>query len=73
MASNTTRNSRTYTVAGMSCEHCERAVGEAVSAVAGVQEVDVDLASGRLTVSGEGVADDAVRTAVSEAGYEVVS
>ena len=73
MTSSTSSNSRTYTVAGMSCEHCVRAVGGEVSAVAGVSHVDVDLSSGRLTVSGEGVRDEAVRAAVSEAGYEVVS
>ena len=35
--------------------------------------VDVDLASGRLTVSSEQPVDDAaVRAAVAEAGYQVV-
>ena len=61
----------TYAVAGMTCEHCVRSVTEEVSEVPGVTGVDVDLAAGRVTVSG--VADDAaVRAAVAEAGYEVV-
>jgi copper chaperone len=63
---------REYTVSGMTCAHCVLSVREEVSEVAGVQAVDVDLATGRLTVAGEGVSDDAVRTAVAEAGYEVV-
>jgi len=63
----------TYTVEGMTCEHCVRSVTEEVSEVAGVTAVDVDLGSGRLTVSAEQPVDDAaVRAAVSEAGYEVV-
>lgn len=60
----------TYTVTGMTCEHCVRSVTEEVSEVAGVTSVDVDLASGRLTVDGDADAD-AVRAAVAEAGYSV--
>jgi copper chaperone len=61
----------TYAVSGMTCEHCVRSVTEEVSEVPGVTAVDVDLASGRVTVSGDADAA-AVRAAVAEAGYEVV-
>jgi copper chaperone len=61
-----------YVVEGMTCEHCKASVTEEVSEVAGVQEVQVDLPTGRLTVLGD-VDDDAVRAAVDEAGYRVVS
>jgi copper chaperone len=64
---------RTYAVQGMTCRHCVLSVREEVSEVPGVEGVDVDLASGRLTVSGSGFGDDAVRAAVSEAGYEVAA
>lgn len=64
------KNSREYVVEGMTCEHCVLSVTEEVSVIAGVLEVDVDLASGRLVVSGD-VADEAVRAAVAEAGYAV--
>jgi copper chaperone CopZ len=63
---------RTYTVKGMTCSHCVLSVTEEVSEIAGVRDVDVDLASGRLAVGGDGFSDDAVRAAVAEAGYEVV-
>ena len=63
----------TYTVAGMTCQHCVASVSEEVGEIAGVERVEVDLASGRLVVSGDGVADEAVRVAVAEAGYEVVA
>ena len=63
-----------YTVVGMTCGHCVNAVTEEVSAVPGVTAVDVDLASGGLTVtSTETVDDGAVRAAVEEAGYEVAA
>ncbi|MCF6506283.1 heavy-metal-associated domain-containing protein [Blastococcus sp. MG754426] len=62
----------TWTVTGMTCGHCVNAVTEEVSQVPGVTDVEVDLATGGLTVSSEGPVDDgAVRAAVEEAGYEV--
>jgi copper chaperone len=62
----------TYTVVGMTCGHCVTSVTEEVSQVAGVTGVDVDLASGGLTVASDAPVDeDAVRAAVEEAGYEV--
>lgn len=61
----------TYTVSGMTCQHCVASVREEVGQVARVDAVDVDLASGALTVTGEGVDPAAVRAAVVEAGYEV--
>ncbi len=64
---------RAYTVQGMTCSHCARSVREETAAIEGVRDVDVDLETGRLTVAGEGFSDDAVRAAVAEAGYEVVS
>ena len=65
-------STRKYTVLGMTCEHCVRSVTEEVSEVAGVQDLDVDLPSGRLLVHGDASAE-AVRAAVAEAGYEVAS
>lgn len=68
-----TVTTRKYTVNGMTCSHCVLSVREEVSKVAGVSGVDVDLASGRLTVTGQAVADDDVRRAVEDSGYEVAS
>ncbi|MFW3169624.1 heavy-metal-associated domain-containing protein [Geodermatophilus sp. CPCC 206100] len=62
----------TYTVVGMTCGHCVSAVTEEVSAIPGVTGVDVDLATGGLTVTGTDPVDGgAVRAAVEEAGYQV--
>jgi copper chaperone CopZ len=61
-----------YTVVGMTCGHCVTAVTEEVAQVAGVTGVDVDLASGGLTVTSEASVDEtAIRAAVEEAGYTV--
>ena len=62
---------RIYTVAGMTCSHCVSSVHEELSELDGVRGVDVDLGSGRLVVSGQGFSDDAVQSAVEEAGYSL--
>ncbi len=63
-------NNTTYTVAGMTCGSCATKVTEAVSDLAGVTNLDVDLATGTLIVTGE-VGPDQVRGAVTAAGYRV--
>jgi len=60
----------TYSVPGMSCAHCEQAVSEELSAVAGVALVEVDLETKRVVVRGETLDDVALRAAIDEAGYE---
>ncbi len=63
----------TYTVSGMTCGHCVSAVTSELEQLDGVTDVQVDLASGRVTVtSGAPLDDAAVTAAVDEAGYLVV-
>jgi copper chaperone len=66
-----TDGTRDYTVRGMTCSHCVLSVRDEVSDVRGVSSVDVDLDSGRVTVAGRDIDEEAVRAAVAEAGYEV--
>jgi copper chaperone len=59
-------------VTGMTCEHCEKAVRAEISAIPGVSQVDVDVASGEVRVLAEPVPDMAtLRAAVEEAGYQL--
>ncbi|MFY1659107.1 heavy-metal-associated domain-containing protein [Micromonospora sp. WMMD1274] len=63
----------TYQVSGMTCGHCVNSVSTELSALPGVTDVQVDLASGRVTVTSQDPLDaDAVRAAVDEAGYDLV-
>jgi copper chaperone CopZ len=63
----------TYTVPGMSCEHCRTAITAEVDKVAGVEAVDIDLDRKLVTVRGEGVRDETVRAAIGEAGYDIAA
>ena len=63
-----------YVVTGMTCDHCVNAVTEEVSALDGVEDVTVNLGSGRLSVSSRTeVPYASVAAAVDEAGYALTS
>jgi copper chaperone len=62
---------RTFTVTGMTCAHCVASVTEEVQEIDGVEDVDVTLETGLLTVTAPVVDDAAVRAAVEEAGYQL--
>ena len=63
----------TFTVAGMTCDHCERRVVAEVGDVVGVETVAADHVTGLLSVTSASAPDpEAVREAVEEAGYTVV-
>jgi len=64
---------RTVSVSGMACGGCEDTVENALQALSGVNRVEADHESDSVdVVTDESVDDDAIRTAVEDAGYEVV-
>jgi copper chaperone CopZ len=63
----------TYSVPGVSCEHCVIAITDEVQKIAGARTVEVDLDAKRVTVTGSGLDEAAIRAAIDEAGYEVES
>ncbi|MER7332659.1 MULTISPECIES: heavy metal-associated domain-containing protein [unclassified Micromonospora] len=64
----------TYTVSGMTCGGCANSVREHLSVVAGVTGVEVDVADGLVTITSDAALKTAdVRSAVEQAGYQLVS
>ena len=64
----------TFKVVGMSCGHCVGAVTAEVSSLPGVTGVEVDLATGSVTVTSEHPLDPATfAVAIEEAGFEVAA
>jgi len=59
-------------VGGMSCQHCVKAVEQALSSLAGVQSVQVELANSRaILLCDENIFDiQNAEKAISEQGYE---
>ena len=62
----------TYTVSGLHCSGCVATVSEEVQEIPGVQNVELELETGALTITtAEPVDDDAIKAAVEEAGYQL--
>ncbi|MBI6925523.1 heavy-metal-associated domain-containing protein [Pseudomonas putida] len=61
-----------FTVEGMTCGHCVKAVTQAVQALDSAAQVDVDLASKQVRVDSS--ANPAqIRAAIEEEGYQAES
>jgi copper chaperone len=69
--------STSVNVSGMTCGHCVSSVSEELEALAGVEQVDVDLNAGgvsTVTITSTGTLSAAeIGEAIAEAGYLVVS
>ncbi|AFK19527.1 heavy-metal-associated domain-containing protein [Haloferax mediterranei ATCC 33500] len=61
--------STTISVTGMTCEHCEQRVAEALAEVSGVASATADREAEAATVEGDVDSADLV-AAVEDAGYE---
>lgn len=60
--------SQTITVEGMSCEHCEQTVEEALEEIDGVLGATADRETDSATIEGSATSETLVR-AVEKAGY----
>lgn len=65
---------KTLQIEGMMCQHCVAHVKKALEGIEGVEEVDVNLDAkiAVVNLSAE-ISDEVLKTAVVEAGYEVLS
>ncbi len=64
-------DTRTYSVPDVSCDHCVSAITGAVTPLAGVDKVVVDIEAKQVTVDGGD--DSAIRAAIDDAGYDIAS
>jgi copper chaperone len=63
-----------FRVPGVSCQHCVSSVTQEVTALDGVQKVEVDLATKLVTVEhAEQVTTEQIVAAINEAGYDEVT
>jgi copper chaperone len=61
----------TYEVRGVHCAHCEAAIKQAIGAIEGVDQVEVDLEKKKVVVRGAALDDAELRAAIDDAGYDV--
>lgn len=63
---------KTIIIEGMHCQHCVKAVTEALQAVEGVSSVAVSLEAKNAVVEGT-AANEALKEAIEDIGFDVVS
>ena len=62
-------DTRTYTVPGISCDHCKRAIEDKVAPLTGVDTVEIDVEAKTVTVAGGDSSD--IESAISAAGCAI--
>lgn len=63
-------NIHTYAVKGMTCKNCKAHVERNIRNVEGVEEVEADLATGKVKVIGKNIIADKVKESVEKGGYQ---
>ena len=56
-------------IEGMTCGHCAMSVTNELATLQGVSNIQVDHQAGKATIEVEGVTEEQLSEAVSEAGY----
>ncbi len=64
---------KTIAIEGMHCQHCVKAVNDALAAVPGVEAVKVSLEKKQATVKGQSLDAAALQAAVEDTGFDVIS
>ena len=64
---------RTMTIEGMMCAHCEGRVKKTLEAIPGVQSAQVSHTAGTAVVTVENVSDETLKAAVTDQGYAVIN
>lgn len=62
---------KTIYIAGMHCQHCVKAVEEALQSLEGISQVTVDLEQNLATVAADNVTDEAIKEAIEDIGFDV--
>lgn len=62
----------TVNIEGMTCQHCVGKVKQALDALPGVQEAEVEIGSAKVTFNGSVVNRNEIADAVVRVGYPVV-
>ena len=61
---------KTVKVSGMTCNHCKANVENNLSAIEGIKNIEIDLESGKVKMTGEDIDLGAVKNKVESIGYQ---
>ena len=65
-------NIQTLLVGGMTCNHCKENVENSVKLVSGVEEVNVDLVTGRVNITGKSFNLEKIKSGIESIGYKII-
>jgi uncharacterized membrane protein YraQ (UPF0718 family)/copper chaperone CopZ len=65
-------NIQTLEVGGMTCNHCKENVENSIKSVKGVDDVSVDLTTGKVNITGKSFDLDKIKTGIESIGYKIV-
>jgi uncharacterized protein len=63
---------QTLRVGGMTCNHCKANVENSIKSARGVKEVEVDLVTGKVNITGESLDMDKIKAGIESIGYKIV-
>lgn len=62
---------KTIYITGMHCQHCVKAVEEALQGLEGIRQVNVDLEQNLATITADNVTDQMIKEAIEDIGFDV--
>jgi len=65
-------NIKTILVGGMTCNHCKENIENSIKLVSGVENVNVDLVTGRVNITGKSFNLDKIKSGIESIGYKVI-
>jgi len=64
---------KTIQVGGMTCNHCKANVENSVKEAQGVEEVNVDLITGKVIITGDNIDIDKIKSGIESIGYKIIN
>ncbi len=61
---------KTVKVSGMTCNHCKANVQNNLSSIEGIENIEIDLESGKVKMTGDGIDLNEVKSKVESIGYQ---
>jgi copper chaperone CopZ len=57
-------------VSGMTCNHCKANVQNNLTTIEGIENIEIDLESGKVKMTGDGIDLNEVKNKVESIGYQ---
>jgi len=66
------KNIKTIKVGGMTCNHCKANVENSIKSTHGVEDVEVDLTTGKVNITGDSFDIEKIKSGIETIGYKII-